>query len=228
MHPTRRTLFAAATLPLLPALPALAADWANRGKYAEANKADAALPAKQRRVVFMGDSITENWARPEYDGAFFPENGFIGRGISGQVTAQMLLRFSDEVLALKPRAVHILGGTNDLCENDGPYDPDFTHDNLTAMATLAKAARIKVYIGSVPPANQVPWRLSVGDPTPRILALNEWIAGFCKAQGHTYIDYWPVLAGADKALKPELGVDPVHPNRAGYLAMKPVTLRHLG
>lgn len=234
MRPSRRALLAAAPfLPLLAVTPPAGAgpvtdgDWANRGRYAAANTTDAALPADRRRVVFMGDSITENWARPEYDGAFFPANGFIGRGISGQVTAQMLLRFTPDVLALAPYAVHILGGTNDVAENAGPYDPAFTRDNLAAMAGLAAAWGIKVFMGSVPPARSVPWRLDVGDPTPRIQALNAWIADFCRRQGHVHIDYWPALAGPDLGLRPELGVDPVHPNRAGYLAMGPVALRHL-
>jgi lysophospholipase L1-like esterase len=225
-----------ATAPLLPMLavtqagaaePVQALDWANRARYAAANATDKALPADRRRVVFMGDSITENWARPEHDGAFFPTHGFIGRGISGQTTSQMLLRFTPDVLDLAPRAVHILAGTNDVAENGGTYDPALTHDNLAAMASLARAAGMKVFIGSVPPARDVYWRKSVGDPTERILALNAWIAGFCRDQGHTYIDYWPVLADANKGLKAELGLDPVHPSRAGYLTMGPVALKAL-
>lgn len=230
----RHLLAAAPLLPLLAGLPARAAepvqalDWANRARYAAANTADKTLAADQRRVVFMGDSITENWARPEHDGTFFPTNGFIGRGISGQTTSQMLLRYTPDVLALRPRAVHILAGTNDVAENGGTYDLALTQDNLTAMASLANAAGMKVFIGSVPPARDVYWRKSVGDPTERILALNTWITGFCHDQGHTYIDYWPVLADETKGLKAELGLDPVHPNRAGYLAMRRVALKALG
>ncbi|OYQ31498.1 hypothetical protein CHU95_20340 [Niveispirillum lacus] len=226
----RHLLAALPTLPLLAAMPASAegagdGDWANRGRYAPTNVKDKALPADKRRVVFMGDSITENWARPEHDGAFFPANGFIGRGISGQTTSQMLLRFTPDVLKLQSRAVHILAGTNDVAENGGPYDPSLTHDNLAAMATLANAAGMKVFIGSVPPARDIYWRKSVADPTARILALNTWIKGFCRDQGYTYIDYWPALADAANGLKAELGLDPVHPNRAGYLAMGPVALK---
>lgn len=230
----RHLLAAVPVLPLLASLPVRAAepvqalDWANRARYAAANTADKALPADKRRAVFMGDSITENWARPEHDGAFFPANGFIGRGISGQTTSQMLLRFTPDVLQLAPRAVHILAGTNDVAENGGTYDPALTQDNLAAMASLADKAGIKVFIGSVPPARDVYWRKSVGDPTARILALNEWISRFCKVQGHVYLDYWPVLADAGKGLKAELGLDPVHPNRAGYLVMDKVALKALG
>ncbi|MFY8092610.1 MAG: GDSL-type esterase/lipase family protein [Niveispirillum sp.] len=229
----RHLLATAALLPMLAvtqagaAEPVQALDWANRARYAAANNTDKALPADKRRVVFMGDSITENWARSEYDGAFFPANGFIGRGISGQTTSQMLLRFTPDVLALTPRAVHILAGTNDVAENGGTYDPALTQDNLAAMALLARAAGIKVFIGSVPPARDVYWRKSVGDPTARIRALNDWIAGFCRDQGHVYVDYWPVLADAGQGLKAELGLDPVHPNRAGYLAMGPLVLKAL-
>lgn len=230
----RHLLAAAPLLPLLASLPTRAAepvqalDWANRARYAADNATDKTLPADQRRVVFMGDSITQNWARPEHDGTFFSTNGFIGRGISGQTTSQMLLRFTPDVLELAPRAVHILAGTNDVAENGGTYDPRLTQDNLAAMASLARAAGLKVFIGSVPPARDVYWRKSVGDPTERILPLNAWIAGFCRNQGHAYIDYWPVLADAAKGLKAELGLDPVHPNRAGYLVMGPVALKAIG
>lgn len=230
----RHLLAAVPALPLLASLPVRAAepvqalDWANRARYAAANAGDKALPADKRRAVFMGDSITENWARPEHDGAFFPANGFIGRGISGQTTSQMLLRFTPDVLNLAPRAVHILAGTNDVAENGGTYDPALTQDNLAAMASLARAVGMKVFIGSVPPARDVYWRKSVGDPTNRILALNDWIAAFCRREGHSYVDYWPVLADAGKGLKAELGLDPVHPNRAGYLVMGPVALKAMG
>lgn len=230
----RHLLAAVPVLPLLASLPVRAAepvqalDWANRARYAAANTADKALPADKRRAVFMGDSITENWARPEHDGAFFPANGFIGRGISGQTTSQMLLRFTSDVLELRSRAVHILAGTNDVAENGGTYDPSLTQDNLAAMGVLANAAGMTVFIGSVPPARDIYWRKSVGDPTERILALNAWIKGFCRDQGHNYIDYWPVLADAAQGLKAELGLDPVHPNRAGYLLMGPVAVKALG
>ncbi len=229
----RHLLSTLSTLPLLAALPGRAAepvqalDWANRARYAGANVTDKAQPADRRRVVFMGDSITENWARPDYDGGFFPANGFIGRGISGQTTSQMLLRFTPDVLDLTPRAVHILAGTNDVAENGGRYDPALTQDNLASMAILARAAGIKVFIGSVPPARDIYWRKTVGDPTDRILALNDWIARFCRREGHVYVDYWPVLADAEKGLKAELGRDAVHPNRAGYLIMGPLALQAL-
>ncbi|MFV3130506.1 GDSL-type esterase/lipase family protein [Niveispirillum sp. KHB5.9] len=235
MHPTRRHLLgllpAATLLSALPvgaAEPFQASDWIKRSRYEAANTTDKALPADRRRVVFIGDSITENWARDEYDGGFFPANGFIGRGISGQTTSQMLLRFVPDVLELQPRAVHILAGTNDVAENAGTYDAKLTQDNLAAMVALARAAGMKVFMGSVPPARDIYWRKSVGDPTERILALNEWIAGFCRRDGHTYIDYWPVLADVDKGLKAALGKDAVHPNRDGYLAMGPVALKALG
>lgn len=232
----RRHLFAvlpalpllAAGLPARAAEPVQALDWANRARYAATNATDRTLAADRRRVVFMGDSITEGWARPENGQAFFQDNGFIGRGISGQTTSQMLLRFTPDVLSLRPRAVHILAGTNDVAENGGTYDPALTLDNLAAMASLAQAAGMKVFIGSVPPARDVYWRKSVGDPTDRILALNERIAGFCRDQGHRYVDYWPVLADAGKGLRAELGLDPVHPNLAGYQAMAPVALKALG
>ena len=125
-------------------------DWPWLARYREANAADAALPSERRRCVFIGDSITQGWkdARP----SFFEANGFVGRGIGGQTTPQMLLRFTADVLALKPAAVHILAGTNDIAGNTGPYDPAATRNNLSAMAALARAAGVRVIHGSVTPA----------------------------------------------------------------------------
>ncbi len=201
-------------------------DWANLKRYRQANIDALALAPAARTVVMMGDSITDNWARPEHGNGFFDANGMIGRGISGQVTAQMLVRFPPEVLALKPRVVHILAGTNDIAENQDPYDPAITTGNLSAMITLAKAAGMKVIVGSVPPATSFAWRPSRGNPLQTIKALNEWIKATCARQKLVYADYWPVLQGPDGGLKPELGIngDSVHPNAAGYAAMAPVLL----
>ena len=228
----RQLLTLAPALPLLATMPALAdpikaLDWANRARYAAANDRDRSLPPDKRRVVFIGASVTENWARPEFGGSFLADHGFIGRGIGGQTTAQALLRFAPDVLALQPRAVHILVGTNDVAENAGPYDPGFSHDNLAAMATLARAAGIKVFLASITPSREIYWHKAVGNPTERIRALNAWIAEYCRQQGHTYIDYWPALADKDGGLKPELGLDSVHPNAAGYQAMAPIALKYL-
>lgn len=201
-------------------------DWANLKRYRQANIQAMALPAAQRTVVMMGDSITDNWAKPEHGNGFFDANAMIGRGISGQVTAQMLVRFPPDVLALKPRVVHIMAGTNDIAENQDPYDPAITTGNLSAMITLAKAAGMKVIVGSVPPATSFAWRPSRGNQLATIKALNDWLRATCARQKLVYADYFSVLQGPDGGLKPEFGIngDSVHPNAAGYAAMAPVLL----
>ncbi len=201
-------------------------DWANLKRYRQANIQAMALPAAQRTVVMMGDSITDNWAKPEFGNGFFDANAMIGRGISGQVTAQMLVRFPADVLALKPRVVHILAGTNDIAENQDPYDPALTTANISAMITLAKANGMKVILGSVPPATSFAWRPSRGNQLASIKALNDWIQATCARQRLVYADYFSALQGPDGGLKPELGIngDSVHPNAAGYAAMAPVLM----
>ena len=193
-----------------------------RSRYRQANDDAKALPASARKVVMMGDSITDNW--PGLSNGFYAQYGLVGRGISGQTTAQMVVRFWAEVIELKPQVVHILAGTNDVAENLDPYDFDQTTRNLAAMATMAKANGIRVVMGSVPPATSFGWRLERGNPVVLIRALNDWIQSYCRKNGFVYADYWPALAAADGSLKPELGLDSVHPNAAGYAAMGPVAL----
>jgi lysophospholipase L1-like esterase len=201
-------------------------DWAYLKRYRQANAQAAALPPAQRAVVMMGDSITDNWARPEFGNGLFDANNLIGRGISGQVTGQMLVRFPADVLALKPRVVHIMAGTNDIAENQDPYDPAITVGNLQAMITLARANGMKVIVGSVPPATSFAWRPSRGNQLQTIKMLNDWIQSACARQKLVYADYFSVLQGPDGGLKPELGIngDSVHPNAAGYAVMAPVLL----
>ena len=200
-------------------------DWPNLKRYHQANIEAAALPAASRRVVMMGDSITDNWNNPQFNnGDFFGAHGLVGRGISGQVTAQMLVRFMPEVVALKPEAVHIMAGTNDIAGNQDPYDFAATTGNLQAMITLAKAYRIKVIVASVPPATSFSWKPERGNQLDTIKALNAWIKTTCAEQHLTWCDYWPVLQGPDGGLRPDLGYngDSVHPGKAGYAAMEPV------
>lgn len=205
---------------------ALHTDWPNLHRYHQANTEVMSLPAVQRRAVMMGDSITDNWAKPEYGAGFFEHNGLVGRGISGQVSAQMLVRFTPEVIALKPAVVHIMAGTNDIAENQDPYDFATTTGNLQAMITLAKANGIRVVMASVPPAISFSWRPYRGNQLGAIVALNTWIKAQCAAQNLVYCDYWPVLQGPDGGLRPDLGYhgDSVHPGPAGYAAMDPVCL----
>ena len=197
-------------------------DWAGLHRYRKDNARVKTLPASARQAVFMGDSITDAW--PHNAPAFFDSHGFVGRGISGQVSAQMVLRFGAEVIDLKPRIVHILAGTNDIAENRDPYDFEQTTRNLSAMTAMARANGIRVVMGSVPPATSFGWKPEHGNPAAEIKALNVWIKAHCKAHGFVYADYWPVLAMADGGLKPQLGSDSVHPNAAGYAVMAPVAL----
>lgn len=202
-------------------------DWPNLKRYHQANAEVVALPAASRRVVMMGDSITDNWANPQFNnGDFFATHGMVGRGISGQVTAQMLLRFMPEVVALKPQVVHIMAGTNDIAENQDPYDFAATAGNLQAMVTLAKANGIRVIMASVPPATSFSWKPYRGNQLDTIKALNAWIKTTCTEQHVTYCDYWPVLQGPDGGLRPDLGYngDSVHPGPKGYAVMEPVLL----
>jgi lysophospholipase L1-like esterase len=167
----------------------------------------------------MGDSITYNWehmTRP-----FFKQHGLVDRGIGGETSAQMLLRFKPDVLELKPRVVHILAGTNDLAALRRPYDGELTRRNIEAMAAQANEAGIRVILASVTPATGFRW----GPPAEVALtALNVWIHDLCTRNGYTYCDYWPVLRGMGNRLKPGYSRDSVHPNPAAYAAMGPVLL----
>lgn len=170
------------------------------------------------RVVFMGDSITEFWGKQ--DAAFFT-HGKLDRGISGQTTAQMLLRFRQDVIDLHPQAVHIMAGTNDVAGNTGPATLQQVEGHIASMAELAQAHGIKVILASVPPASEFPWRTDV-QPVPVIRALNRWIQAYAAQHGFTYVDYYGAMATAEGAMKPGLAGDGVHPTRQGYALMAPL------
>jgi lysophospholipase L1-like esterase len=172
------------------------------------------------RIVFLGDSITEGWAQK--DPALF-QNGVVGRGIGGQTTPQMLVRFRQDVIDLHPKAVHIMAGTNDIAGNTGAATMATVTGNIRSMAELAKANGIRVVIASVPPAAAFPWAKDK-QPTPQIAAINAWAKGYAAANGFQWVDYHPVLATAAGAMKPGLASDGVHPTEAGYAAMRPVAL----
>ncbi len=195
---------------------ALQNHWPKLERYAAAN---AALPPPapgERRVVFLGDSITDSW--PGADG-FFAAHHYVGRGISGQASAHMLLRFRQDVVALHPAVVVILAGTNDVAENAGPYDPEFTHGNLTSLVQLARANGIKVVLCSVLPAADFWWRHGL-DPAPKIVALNAWIKDFAAREGLPYVDYHTAMADAQQGLPKQYAGDGVHPNATGYAVME--------
>lgn len=192
-------------------------DWAGLLRYRDSNTAP--IAASGLRVVFMGDSITEGWAEQ----SFIKDNiNVLGRGISGQTTPQMLVRFYADVIALKPAIVHIMAGTNDVAANIGPEPDAEIQGYITSMADIARANRIKVVLASIPPAAAFPWRPDI-DSTPRIKRLNGWIKDYAARHGLVYVDYWTVLETPEGAMKPEYSPDGVHPNPAGYAALEPLT-----
>lgn len=174
-------------------------------------------PTLEPRTVFMGDSITENWHNLAPD---FFEHGRVGRGISGQTTLQMLVRFRQDVIDLKPRVVHIMAGTNDVAGNTGlETDADIEND-IRSMVELAQAHGIRVILASIPPAADFPWHKGL-NPGPRIVRLNAWLKNYAAKTGSVYADYWSATHDGD-AFRADLALDGVHPNKAGYAIMAPI------
>lgn len=196
-------------------------DWANYARYAEANAEITVTP----KAVLMGDSITDGW--PGADPDFFKDNNFVGRGISGQVTSQMLLRFRQDVIELNPKYVVILAGTNDIAENYGKIDMDKTFGNIVSMCDLAKANGIKPIICSVIPAAAFRWRPSVTDSAEQIVRLNEMLKEYAAANRIKYVDYHSAMKDDRGGLPAELAKDGVHPTREGYDIMKSLLLKVL-
>lgn len=192
----------------------------NLQRYEKAN-AELPLPIKgENRVVFIGNSITQGWVdqRPE----FFKSNNYVGRGIGGQTSPQLLSRFRQDVINLKPIAVVINIGTNDIAENTGQYDPDFTLGNIMSMAELAKASGIKVILSSVLPVGEYPWRKEIKNVPDKIDALNAGIKAYAKKNKFAYIDYYAVMHDENRALISSYGTDGVHPTAQGYEVMEKV------
>lgn len=194
-----------------------AGDWANLARYREANGV-VIRQAAARRVVFMGDSITEGWAAQPFIGA---NARFVGRGISGQTAQQMLVRFRSDVIDLQPAVVHLMAGTNDIAGNTGFETPEEIVGYIVSMAELARANRIRVVLAAIPPAKRFSWRPGM-EPLAQIRALNARLKAYAARQGIPFVDYGQVLAATDGGLRPELGPDGVHPNAAGYAAMAPL------
>ena len=194
-------------------------DWANFGRYRKANKELKAPTKKENRVVFMGNSITEKWVMFHAD--FFNENNYVGRGISGQTSSQMLLRFKPDVVNLNPKAVVIHAGTNDIAGNRGPISIAEIADNIFSMAEIAKANNIKVVLASVLPASSYSWSPSV-EPIEKISELNSLIKAYAKKNNIVYLDYYTSMVNADKGLIKAYGRDTVHPNLDGYDVMEPL------
>jgi acyl-CoA thioesterase I len=195
-------------------------DFGNMDHYKAANAELTAPAAGEQRVIFMGDSITEGW---KIDGpkSVFPGKPYFNRGISGQTTPQMLVRFRQDVIDLKPKVVVMLAGTNDLAGNTGPMTLEQTEGNLASMAELAAQNGIRVVMCSVTPAFDFPWQPGL-EPAPKIVALNKWIKDYATRKGYVFVDYYSALADARGGLPPNLSHDGVHPNPAGYAIMTPL------
>ena len=196
-----------------------AQDWANTSRFKDDN-AKLGLPGSgEKRVVFMGNSITEGWIRTSPE--FFTGKSYVNRGISGQTTPQMLVRFRPDVINLKPALVVILAGTNDIAGNTGPSTLEMIMDNLISMCELAKANKIKVVLSSVLPAFDYPWKPGM-QPVEKIAALNAMIKNYADQNGIVYLDYYSAMADERKGLPKELSGDGVHPNKKGYDVMAPL------
>ncbi|WP_263382610.1 SGNH/GDSL hydrolase family protein [Granulicella arctica] len=193
-------------------------DWAQLDRYKAAN-ATLGTSGMTGRVVFYGDSITDAWV--SNGGEFFPGKPYINRGISGQTTPQMVVRFRQDVINLHPAAVVILAGTNDIAGNTGPETPEMIEDNFRTMADLAKANGIKVIFASILPVADYPWKPGL-KPALKIQALNNWLAGYSVNHSITYLDYYTAMADENGGMKPGISLDGVHPNAKGYAIMQPL------
>jgi acyl-CoA thioesterase I len=195
-------------------------DWPWLGRFKEADVALGPPAAGENRVVFMGDSITQGWQIEDAQG-YFPGKPYINRGISGQTTPQMVLRFRQDVIDLKPKVVVILAGINDIAGNTGPETLEEIEGNLTSMAELAAANNIRVVLCSVMPAFDFPWRPGL-TPAPKVLALNVWIKSYAQEKGYVYVDYHTAMKDERDGLPAALSHDGVHPLPAGYAVMAPL------
>jgi lysophospholipase L1-like esterase len=200
-------------------------DWPLLARYRDQNRALAPVAAGQSRVVFMGDSITDAW--PQRASDFFAAKPYVGRGISGQTTPQMLIRFRPDVIDLKPKVVVILAGTNDIAGNTGPMSDEEIQANLVSMSELARVNGIRVVLSSVlpvsayhTPANGIPQ--TIQRPMTRIRAMNDWMKKYAAAEKHVYLDYFSAMVDATGLLRTELSGDDLHPNAAGYAIMGPL------
>ena len=219
-------------------------DWNQIGRYYAANRELKKQPADPKRVVFMGDSITDGWRLEEY----FPAKPYLNRGISGQVTSQMLVRMYPDVIDLKPAAMVVLAGTNDIARNNGPATPEMFQENIMAMAELAQHHGIKVLLCSILPASDYPYlaqqsgrdpqpaagagrggrgpfvrqRMTAGRPPEDILKLNAWMKSYAAQVNATYVDYFSALVDEKGWMKDGIANDGLHPNADGYKIIAPI------
>jgi len=196
-----------------------AQDWANLKRYQDENSKLSAPAKNENRVVFMGNSITEGWKNNHPE--FFSAKPYICRGISGQTTPQMLIRFHQDVVALKPKVVVMLCGINDIAGNTGPSTLEMIEDNIMAMTEIARANKIKVVLSSVLPAFAFPWKPEVA-PADKVIALNKWIKAYADENKLIYVDYFSAMKDERNGLPKSLAEDGIHPNKDGYAIMEPL------
>ncbi|MHB8208928.1 MAG: SGNH/GDSL hydrolase family protein [Mucilaginibacter sp.] len=195
------------------------ADWANIKKYEDANSKVPSPQKNEKRIVYMGDSLTDLWMT--LDSSFFVGKPYFNRGISGQTTGQMLVRFREDVINLKPTVVVILAGVNDIAENNGPSKLEDVFGNIVSMAELAKANHIKVVLSSVLPALTIPWRQTI-NAAPKVKELNEMLKAYADKNHIVYIDYFTAMVDDRGGLPLKFSKDGVHPTLEGYKVMEPL------
>ena len=195
-------------------------DWANLGKYKEANQQLKKSSSGEDRTVFIGDSITEGWS--DFSPEFFQQNNFVNRGISGQTTPQMLIRLKQDAVRLGPKMIVINAGTNDIAGNTGPSTPEMIIDNLCSMAEIAIKNNIDVALSTILPVYKYPGNDEVADPPKIISVINSALEEYCKKNSLIYIDYYSSMVDEKKGLKSEYGNDGVHPTKEGYDVMEKV------
>lgn len=218
----KHILFSIAVIFAALPLSAQNADWARFGTYAEANSSVTVKP----KAVLLGDSITEGWARQDPD--FFTKNNFLGRGISGQTTSQILVRMRPDVVNLHPKYVVILCGINDIALNDGyAIDVETAVGSIKSMCDIARANKIKPVLCSLLPSYSLRWRPSVTDCYEKVLQFNELLKSYAKEQHLKYVDYFTLLSGEDGKIRPEYSKDTVHPTLEGFKAMEGYLLEFL-
>ena len=194
-------------------------DWPNLRRYRSEN---AKLKPGEHKVVFMGNSITDGWINIRPD--FFSSNSYLDRGIGGQTTPQMLIRFRQDVIDLMPKLVLILAGINDIAGNTGPSTLEMIEDNIASMAQLAKANNIQVILSSVLPAYSFPWRPGI-DPIQKVTDLNKWIKSYAEKNKFIYLDYYSSMVDERKGMNEKYTKDGVHPNAEGYKVMEPLAMK---
>ena len=200
-------------------------DWADMARYREANRALQPPASGESRIVFMGDSITDFWQQPRF--GFFPGKPYVDRGISGQTTSQMLLRFRPDVISLKPKVVVILAGVNDIAGNTGPVTDEMIEGNLASMSELANANGIRVVLASILPVSSyhvtgTALPQTTIRPMARITAINDWNKAYAASHNFVYLDYFSAMIDKDGLLREELSGDDLHPNAKGYAIMAPL------